>query len=453
MSGARRTALGSLAAAVALVALKLSVAFGTRSLGVLAEAAHSGVDAAGALLTFWAVTVAERPADPEHPYGHGKAQHLSALAEALFLAGVAVWIAVEAGIRLHSSSTPVHATRYAIAAMLVILAVDATRTAFSLREGRRSASPALLANAVHFASDFVGTLAVLAGLLLVAAGVPQADSVAAVFVAGLVLVAALRLAWRNADALMDRAPAGLGPRIEEAVGSLPGVSEVRAVRVREAGGQYFADVVIGVPRLEGLERSHATMSDVEDAVAEQVGRALVTVHAEPIAEHERANDRVAAAALRTPGVMEVHNVIVLEEGARRTITLHARVRAELTLGEAAPLLERLKAEIAAEIDAAEVFVHLEPFAPDAMHALDATASEPQLQRDVAAAVTAVAGGDPRVVLFRQGGRLLVIASIAEPDGESVLTGHRLAGRIEEEVRARVPAVADVIVEVTARDGA
>src|SRR5690242_14207524 len=116
MSTARRTAVASLAAAVALAVLKLAVGFASGSLGILAEAVHSGIDAAAAGLTLYAVTVAERPADREHPFGHGKAQHLAALGEAVFLAGAAVWIAVEAIIRLGSGSSPVQARWYAFAA-------------------------------------------------------------------------------------------------------------------------------------------------------------------------------------------------------------------------------------------------------------------------------------------------------------------------------------------------
>src|SRR6478735_6484684 len=127
MSTARRTALASLVAAIGLAILKLAVGFASGSLGILAEAAG---------LTLYAVGVAERPADREHPFGHGKAQHLAALGEAAFLAAAATWIAVEAVMRLHQGSSPVEAPWYAFAALLVVLAVDAARTAMSLRRGR-----------------------------------------------------------------------------------------------------------------------------------------------------------------------------------------------------------------------------------------------------------------------------------------------------------------------------
>src|SRR3954453_3426004 len=158
MSPARRTALISVCAAVGGVEIKLVVGLASHSLGVLAEAAHSGVDAVGALIAFYSITVAERPADLEHQYGHGKAQHLSGLIEALILGGVSVWIATEALLQLSRGTSSVRATWYAFALMVGVLAVDALRAVLSLRSGRRERSGALLASAYHFASDFLGTL-------------------------------------------------------------------------------------------------------------------------------------------------------------------------------------------------------------------------------------------------------------------------------------------------------
>jgi cation diffusion facilitator family transporter len=448
MSTARRTALVSLLAALGLTLAKLVVGVATDSLGILAEAVHSGLDAVAALLTLWAVTVAERPPDPRHQYGHGKAQNIGALMEAVILAGAAAWIAFEAVSRLRSGAGGVEAAWYAFALLAGVLVVDATRVSVSLRTGRRERNAALLANAWHFASDFAGTTAVLVGLVLVSAGYPRADSIAALAVAVLVLVAAARLAAGNIDVLMDRAPAGLPSLIERAARSVPGVSEVRSVRVREAAGESFADVVIGVSRLEGLERSHATMDEVEDAVRSQIGPATVTVHVEPTAGGEAPNERVAAAALRVPGVVETHNITVLEDSSGgRAITLHVRIPEGVTLREAQETVERLKQEIRSEFGVAKVYAHVEPFAPDAQPARDIGAVDPAIAARASEAVRRVAGGEPEVVVYRQGDRLLVVTSLRASPDLSVREAHTLASRVEDAVRDELDAVDDVIVEV------
>lgn len=451
MSTARRTALLSFLAALALVAAKLLVGLATSSLGILAEALHSGLDAVAALLSLYAVGVAERPPDEQHQYGHGKAQHLAALSEAAILAAVAIWIGFEAVMRLRSGGGDVQPEWYAFVLLFGVLIVDAARWSVSFRTGTRERNAALLASAWHFASDFAGTTAVLIGLALVSAGYPRADAVAALTVAALVLVAAARLAARNVDALMDRAPSGLDRQIGQIAQAVPGVAEVRSVRVREAGGESFADVVIGVSRLEGLERSHQTMDQVEDAVRSQIGPAQVTVHVEPSTGAEAPNERVAAAALRVPGVVETHNISVLEQGSGgRAITLHVRLPEDMPMREAARTVEQLKREIRAEFGVARVYAHVEPSALGAQPARDIGAEQPQLVRAATEAVTRVAGqGAAEVVVYRQGERLLVVTSLRAEPGRSVRDAHVLASRVEDAVRDALDSVDDVIVEVSA----
>jgi len=220
------------------------------------------------------------------------------------------------------------------------------------------------------------------------------------------------------------------------------------VRVREAGGESFADVVIGVSRLEGLEKMHDTSDRVEQAVRESLGRAQVQVHVEPTAlAEERPNERVAAAALRVPGIVEAHNITVLEDAAGRAVTLHVRLPEDATLRQAADAIERLKREILAEVGIARVYAHVEPSAPDAQPAHDVSDTEPEVRDRAAAAVRSAAGTAGEVVVYRQGRRLLVVTSLTADPGITVREGHVLASRVEDAVRDALAAVDDVIVEV------
>src|SRR5438132_4594554 len=238
MSPQRRTALLSVVAATALIALKLATGLATHSLGLVSEAIHSGTDLVAALLTFFAVGVSGRPADVTHQYGHGKAEHLTALAEAAFLSAASVLIAVRAVERLAGSSPPrVHATWYALVVVVVVIAVDVSRLSVSWRASRRYRSAALASNALHFGGDLVGSWAVLVGLLLARGGHPNGDSIAAVFVAVLVLAAAARLIKANVDVLMDRAPAAAEMAARAAIARLGPAVQLRRLRMRQAGGR------------------------------------------------------------------------------------------------------------------------------------------------------------------------------------------------------------------------
>ena len=282
MTPQRRTALVSVVAAAALVALKLAVGLATHSLGLVSEAAHSGTDLVAALLTFFAVGVAVRPADRSHAYGHGKAEHLAALAEGGILVAASLLIAWQAIARLvESGHRQVNPAWYALVVVGVVIAIDVGRAWVSARAARRYVSPALQANALHFASDLAGSSAVLIGLLVARAGYRDADSLAALFVAALVLVLAGRLMRRNVDVLMDRVPADAFEAARRAIrADVPGVS-LRRLRMRQAAGRHFADVVIGVPPGAAVAQGHAAADAVEDAVQRALPESDVVVHVEP----------------------------------------------------------------------------------------------------------------------------------------------------------------------------
>jgi cation diffusion facilitator family transporter len=282
MSSQQRTALASVIAAGALVALKLVVGLLAHSLGLVAEAIHSATDFVAALLTFFAVGVAVRPADREHPFGHGKAEHLSALGEGAVLVLASLVIAAEAIRRLSDGAQHVDTSWYVLAVVAAVIVVDAGRALASRRVAQREHSAALSANALHFTLDMVGSIAVLLGLLLVRAGYPQADSIAALLVAALVLFSAGRLMRRNVQVLMDSAPSNA--TLETARAAIEGISgpvSLRRLRMREVGGRHFADVVVGVPSGADVVQGHALASAIEDAIERALPGSDVVVHVEP----------------------------------------------------------------------------------------------------------------------------------------------------------------------------
>jgi cation diffusion facilitator family transporter len=299
----RRTALVSVLAAATLVGMKLATGAATGSLGLISEALHSGVDLVAALLTFFAVGVAIRPADVTHQYGHGKAEHLAALAEGTILALASFAIVAFALLRLTGvSGERVEATWYAFAVVGVVIAIDAGRMIVSSRTARRYKSEALRSNAIHFGSDMAGSTAVLVGLAAAAAGYPNGDSLAGLFVAALVLLAARRLMRRNVDVLMDRAPADAHEAARQAIAGVRPHVDLRRLRLRQAAGRHFADVVIGVSPGAAVGQGHAAADSVEAAVQRALPESDVVVHVEPVEETEL-RDRAHAAALGVPRVL------------------------------------------------------------------------------------------------------------------------------------------------------
>lgn len=443
MSPQRRTALGSVGAAVALIAIKLAAGIGSGSLGLVAEAVHSGTDLVAALLTFFAVGVAARPADRGHPYGHGKAEHLAALTEASVLALLSLGVAVLAGARLAGwIETEVDAVWWAFAAVALVLVIDASRTLASFRAARRYTSDALLSNALHFASDLAGTLAVLAGLVAVSAGFPQGDSLAALFVAALVLVAAARLMRRNVDVLMDRAPADAVSAAREAIEGVDPPVQLHRLRLRQAAGRAFVDAVIAVPPEAAVGQGHAAADRVEAAVERALPGSDVVVHVEPHGGEAALRDRVRAAAMSVPGVREIHNLAVLELGHGVEVSLHLKLPGELPLEDAHAVAEQVERDIVAGVpEVAAVQTHIEP--------LKEVAPSQEIHRDpaeVERVVRDLCGRAPREIRFlATDDGVVVFLTLGLDPGRTLADAHGLASGIEERIRAVLPRVADVIV--------
>jgi cation diffusion facilitator family transporter len=443
MSPQRRTALVSVLAALVLIALKLGAGLASGSLGLVSEAIHSGTDLVAALLTFFALGVAGRPADPGHPYGHGKAEHLAALAEAAILVLASLFISYRAVSNLvGASESDVEATWYAFAVLAVVIVIDTSRTLVSLQGGRRYASPALQANALHFGSDLAGTLAVLVGLLFVTVGYPGADSVAALFVAVLVLLAAARLMRSNIDVLMDRSPPDADAAARAAIAQVEPPVELRRLRLRRSAGRHFADVVIGVPPGAAVAQGHAAADRVERAVQGALPDTDVVVHVEPRAE-EALRERVHAAALGIPRVREVHNVRVVTVDGGVDVGLHIKLPGNLSLQEAHAVASEVEAAISAELpEAVTVQTHLEPL----REAAAGRRSAPPDEAVLLSVVHDVTGKPPREVrLVDTDEGLLVFVTLGVAADRTLAEAHGLASEVEGRIRERLPEIADVVV--------
>jgi cation diffusion facilitator family transporter len=263
-------AITSVLAAVGLTVMKLVVGLATGSLGILSEAAHSGLDLIAAVITAVAVRIAGRPADRQHNYGHGKVEHFSALIEVLLLLVTCVWIIAEALRRLVARDYAVEATWWGFLMMAVSIAVDYNRSRQLSNVARKYNSQALEADALHFRSDIWSSAVVIVGLVLVKLGFPMGDPLAALGVACLVVVVSLRLAKRTIDALLDTAPQGLAATVQETLNSTAGVVYCPRVRARQAGGVTFVDAQVAVASDLPLEKVNSILSKAENAVRELV---------------------------------------------------------------------------------------------------------------------------------------------------------------------------------------
>jgi len=283
-------ALNSVIAAVGLTAFKIVVGVLTNSLGILAEAAHSALDLAAAVMTLFAVRVADRPADPEHPFGHGKVENISALFETLLLLATSGWIIYEAVHRLMAPEAHVEISIWSFIVMGTSIVVDVSRSRMLRDAAKKHNSQALEADALHFSTDIWSSSVVILGLVLVVIGrffpslaiLEKGDAIAALAVAVIVIFVSGELGVRSVQALIDAAPKnGEHSQIIQQVEGIKGVSNVHAVRIRSSGANWFVDMHVTMDGNLSVNESHLLTESIERKVHEILPKADVTVHVEP----------------------------------------------------------------------------------------------------------------------------------------------------------------------------
>jgi cation diffusion facilitator family transporter len=362
----RLAALASVGSAVVLVLLKVFLAVLTRSLGVLSEALHSILDLVAAVITYLSVRVADKPADADHLYGHGKIESFSAFVETGLLLLTALYIIWEAAQRLIFNAVPIYPSIQAILVLAAGMGIDVFRARALRRVSRKYPSEALEADALHFSTDVWSTFVVILGITAAWIGMrfrmgwlTRLDAVAALGVAGVIIWIGSHLGKRTMEALLDVAPAGLRERIATAVDETEGVLGAERVRVRRSGQRYFVDVTISVPRTSTLEQAHSASNRVERRIG-QIVPADVVVHVEPRAPRDEHLFETVRAIAQRRG-LSVHELSAHHLDGRLFLELHLEVDEKSSLRQAHHAATELEEDIHQATDPrAFVNIHIEP---------------------------------------------------------------------------------------------
>ncbi len=444
----QRVALSSIAASAGLTVAKAVVGFSTGSLAILSEAAHSLLDLAATVMTYFAVRVSGKPADEEHHYGHGKVESVSALAETallFLLSGIVIWEALQRLIGGHGHA--VEATFWAFAVIAASILVDFFRARVLYRVAAETSSEALEADALHFGSDMWSSLAVLVGLGAVALGYRWADSAAAVVVAVFICIAGWRLGRRTIDSLTDTAPPGAADKIRAIAARIPGIVALERVRARPAGDVLFVDLVVAVSRTLPLDRVAAIKERIENAVRGEFPKAELTVNTEPRAlDDETVVERVMVIARNR--ALAVHHVTVQSIGGRVSVSLDLEVDGQLPLARAHEIADGLEQAVREELGPeVEVETHIEPLEPDDQAGRDAPAARIAAVRDalvdIAAKVEFV--GEIHDVRVREsGGSEIVNFHCYVDPALEVSDVHEKVDQVERALRLRFPSIKRVI---------
>ena len=436
----------SIFASAAMAAAKFVVGIAIGSLALISEALHSSVDVVATVITWLVVRVSDKPADDEHHYGHGKLESLSALGVIAMLYVLAGGILVESWSRLREGAAPPTISAIPFVVLLVDIAVNFWRARALHRAARDTHSQALAADALHFASDVLGSIAVIIGLVLTGLGYLWGDTVAAIGVAVMISILGLRLGRSTIETLLDRAPEGASEKAMAAIRAVPGVVGVQRLRVRMVGPTYFIDAIVNVPRTTPIDRVEAIKRDAQSAVAIALGDADLTFTAVPVArDNESVRERIMVIA-RNSGVA-IHHVTVHDLGGRLTVSIDLEVDGEMALTAAHDIAHDLEQSIRTDFgDDVEVDTHIEPLEPDLPLGTDAA---PERVEAIKAALTRFAADgaihDIHNVRVRdtEAGEIVNFHCRAAPS-MSVIKVHDNVDEIERALRGAFPSIKRVI---------
>ena len=360
VSEKKKVALISILGAILITGLKLIVGLETNSLGILSEAAHSGLDLIAAVMTYMAIRIADKPPDEEHHYGHGKVENVSAFLETLLLFITCAWIIWEAIHRLISGAPHVDANVWGFLVIAFAIIVDVSRSRALKKIAKKYNSQALEADALHFASDIWTSLVVIMGLFFVSLGYVWIDAVAAIAVAFLVLFVSYRLGRRTIDALMDRVPEGLHEEIQNIIKNISGVEKIGNIRLRTSGGKLFVDTTVSIQRTTPFQQAHNIMDRIEKAIHSIHHDADVIVHAEPVeSENETIADKVRMIVVEK-GLRAPHNLEIHHNNGKYQIDFDIEHRQGKTFVQAHDITTEIEEAIRKKIDSIErVTIHME----------------------------------------------------------------------------------------------
>jgi cation diffusion facilitator family transporter len=451
----QRVALSSVVAAVFLTSMKLVVGLLTGSLGILAEAAHSALDLIAAAVTLLAVRLSGRPASSSYTYGHGKIENLSALFETVLLLVTCLWIIYEAIQRLFFHPVAVEATLPAFAVMGISILIDFTRSRVLARAAKKYQSQALEADALHFSTDIWSSSVVIGGLLLVFASrqlsitwLEQADAVAALGVACIVVYVSVQLGRRTIIGLLDGIPAGLREEILLAA-KVPGVMEVKRVRVRRSGAEAFVDVVLLVPPNISLDGVHQIVAKARERVRSIIPRADVVVEVDSEAvRSEGVLDTVRQMAARQG--LGVHSVHLYDIPGSRLLELHLEVSDALRVDQAHTLSGAFEESLHTVLpDISEIVTHIEPAGDSTLRRAASPEDEARLMRSIHAVADSLAVKcEPHQVNVRrvEGDLVVTFHCLFSPD-ITIREAHALTEQFERALRAREPELGRVVIHV------
>jgi len=367
-------ALVSLLATLFLVAIKFLTYLFTGSLSILAESLHSSLDLLSTIITLYAVSIASKPPDIEHMYGHGKAENLGGLAEALLLIITSLWVIYEAIQRITTGAI-VELSVTAALVMITSLIIDYSRSRALYNAAKKYGSQALEADALHYSSDLISSGTVLAIIIYSLIAHPSEktlvllDSITASLISIYFTRSSYILSKRAIDELMDRTPKEIIETIKQ-ITKEQSIS-MKSVRARKSGNKIFIDMIIKVSPDLNIEEAHKITEKLENIIKNKYNKSDIDmiIHVEPevlgegeLTFNETLENKIIKSARNIDGVLNVNDVNISYDNNKIDVRLHIETNPNLSISEAHNIATKVEKVLKRNINnIRNVVVHIEPY--------------------------------------------------------------------------------------------
>lgn len=438
---------------------KLVVGLATGSLVILSLAAESGVDMASVLITLLAVRISAVPPDEDHPYGHGKFESLSALAEALMLLGVTVWIAIHAVQHLMGTPRAVEVNFWSFAILVVSVALDTWRARTLRNAAKQHHSNALEASSLHFLTDSLSAFVAIGALVAIRyLGWTVADDIGALILAGFVSFLSIQMIVRAANGLTDRITSiESTARIRSIVEENPGVEEVLRLRLRQAGAVLFVEASVTIDRVLPFAAIERIIADLERDVTSSFPNADVTVHWRPVRSKSEAPFETVKIVAGEFGLLP-HNIEISETAhGEMALDYHLEFATGTSLQAAEALSRRIESRLREEMPSVgPVYVHLEEERSDLQRPKIRETPEEQAKFESVITECVLASSDAvqrvrDVHLFREESQDLrkLVLTVELAGDPSLHEAHEVATTIEVNLRRAFPEITRIVIHASA----
>lgn len=453
-------AVSSVVWSALLTVMKFAVGFITGSLGILSEALHSALDLLAAGGTLYAVRIAARPADDDHPYGHGKIENLMALAETLLLLVTSGWVIREAFSRLMSDdpgALHVETSIWAFVVVIVSLLVDVNRAAMLKRVAKETKSAALEADAAHFATDIWSSAAVLVGISGAAvAGMTmegtwlhwflvRADVFASLVVAFLILAVCHHLGKQAINNLMDKADGSAAATIRKVMSAQMPAYPLERLRVREVGNKCYVEMVVRVPSHLHVDTAHEIADAIEHLIGDAVEGSETMVHMQPY-EIAATSPEMMVRQLALTHRFGVHGLVLMHAVEGYVVFADLELPAEATYNTWGVAIQAFRNEVRRHLGADRVVVHVEPDVREIPVFSSPIPAMEEWEAQVRKAMVSMGAPLPtRIECFTKEAQQLCIVSIPNEPMLSVLDSHKRLSLLKKQLTAALPPVARIVV--------